>query len=396
MNNKTNLIFLHRLFKALGDSTILVFVPLYILKSTNDITLPFIYLLANSITSLILMLVGRKVIQKYGVIGVLLHFIPTLIAQYLLNFSTINLGLVIIFGVLAGITQCMYWIPLNLLFAICDKSNDVAKFQMSTNVGKLVFILISGLLLGSTIKNSFLYLVILATVFYVVCAVPIAYGYKVLKDSYAPLSVAETNNKHTYPMFNLFHVMFGMFQATIDNIIPLYLYINNLSFESVATVIALVELCKMCSNYISKILVSKGKQIVCVRISFSIFITCSILLITLKIPVVLYILSCVIAVAFPLTFVPLFKMFCDRIECDNYLLNGMTDRDIYIFIGKLPIYSIFFVIPSMYSCFGIGISATIAMLISQLKIIKAEKANPPTKTNILEVNTALVDPNNND
>ena len=388
MKNKSNLIFLHKLFKAFADSTILVFVPLFILKSSGNIYLSFAYLLTNTIGSIAIMLLFKKVIQKYGVIGVLLHFIPILLAQYLLNFCTVNLTLSIVCGLLSAITQCMYWIPLNLLFAISDTNNDVAKFQVSTNVGKLFFILISGFILGSTIKNSFLYLVIIATIFYIVCTIPIAYGYRVLRNSYAPLATAETDKK-TYPLFNLYHILFGSFQSALDNIVPLYLYVNNLSFESVASVIALVELFKMGSNYFCKFLISRSQQILCVSISAAIFFTCSVLLLIIKIPVVLYILSCLINVAFPLTFVTLFKMFCDRIECDNHLLSGISDRDIYIFYGKFPIYTIYYLIPNITACIIIGIAGGIAMYITQLKVIKSEKANPPLKTNILEVNTEL-------
>ena len=52
------------------------------------------------------------------------------------------------------------------------------------------------------------------------------------------------------------------------------------------------------------------------------------------------------------------------------VINGITDRDVYIFIGKFPLYSIYYIIPSMYSCFAIDIISTIIMYICEYNLCK--------------------------
>ena len=64
---KDNLIFIHRLIKAFADSIIIVFIPLYILKQTNDINLAMLYLITYSLFVIFLMFILKKFIQKYGV-----------------------------------------------------------------------------------------------------------------------------------------------------------------------------------------------------------------------------------------------------------------------------------------------------------------------------------------
>lgn len=370
MKNKTNLIFLHKLLKAFADSIIKIFIPLYILKTTNNIKLSFLYLITYTISTLIFMFILKRFLQKYGIISIILHCIPIITTQFLLTFYTINVLNSIMSGVLMGLSQTLYSIPLNLIFAFSDKETNVAKFEAATNVGKILFVLLSGFLISSTIKNSFLYLSILASLFYISCVIPILYSYNLLKNNYNLINKQKKLDisKKDYLYFNIFHIVFGSFQSTMDNVLPLYLYINNLSFESVSIIIVLIELCKILANYFAKYLTSKNKYLICTILSFSVFLISSILILIFKNAVVLYILSCLISVTFPLTFVPMFKLFCKKISADNYIFDGMTNRDFYIFIGKIPLYSCYFVIPSMYSCFAIGIVSSIIMFYNEYKI----------------------------
>lgn len=374
MKNKTNLIFLHKLLKAIADSIIKIFIPLYILKVTNNIKLSFLYLIVYVASTIIFMLILKTFLQKYGVISIILHCIPIIATQFLLTFYTINILNSILCGILMGLSQTLYSIPLNLIFTFSDKNTNVAKFQIATNVGKLIFVLMSGLIISSAIKNSFLYLSIIASIFYIACIIPIWFGYKLLKDNYKRInSNKNTNivlNKKDYIYFNIFHITFSAFQSTIDNILPLYLFINNLSFEAVSLIIALIEFFKIFANYFAKFLISKNKYLLCTILSFIVFIISSIFILIFKNPTILYVLSCLISIAFPLTFVPMFKMFCNKISKDNNIFQGTTQRDIYIFIGKIPLYAIYFLIPNLFVCFGIGIFSSVIMFYNEYKITK--------------------------
>lgn len=382
IKNQTNLIFTHKLLKAIGDSIIKVFIPLYILKSTNDIKLAMLYLLVYSLSTIIYMVILKKFILKYGVLSIMLHAIPLIVNQMLLSFYTIDLTISIVCGLLIGLAQTLYSIPLNLMFSYIDKNTDVAKFEVSTNIGKLVFILISGYLLSSNLKNSFLFLSLTASVIYIASIIPIMFAYNLLKSNYDNFKNAKTikdqNNdakidNKTYIKYNIFHISFGLFQFVIDNIVPLYLYINNLSFESVTIVIALIELFKVLANYLAKFFVKHNKQLLCSCISTVLFLVSTILIMIFKTPIVLYILSCLISVTFPLVFVPMFHSFCTQINQDNNIIQGHFVRDCYIFSGRVPACTLLYFFPNFYFGFGIGIGAIIVMFVIEFSLLKSKK-----------------------
>ena len=235
---KDNLIFIHKLIKAIADAIIIVFIPLYILKSTDDIRLAMLYLICFSLFVILFMFILKKIIQKYGVICIMLHFIPIIITEGLLSFLPINIGNIIICAALMGLSQALYSIPLNLIFTFGDKKTNVGKFMIATNIGKLIFTLISGLIL-SNIENSFLILSIISSVFYIICMFPIIFAYKELKDKYNNIDIKQEKLKIN-KWFVIFHITFGLFQPIMDNVVPLFLYLNNLSFQAVTIFIVLI------------------------------------------------------------------------------------------------------------------------------------------------------------
>lgn len=70
---KDNLIFIHKLLKAIADSIIKLFLPLYILKQTNDINLAMLYLIIYSSCVMLTMFILKTIIQKFGVFAIMVH-----------------------------------------------------------------------------------------------------------------------------------------------------------------------------------------------------------------------------------------------------------------------------------------------------------------------------------
>ena len=364
---KDNLIFIHKLLKAIADAIIIVFIPLYILKTTNDIKLSMAYLIMFSLFVILFMLVFKKIIQKYGVICIMIHFIPIICAEALLSFLEINIINVIICAFLMGLAQALYSIPLNLIFTFGDKKNNVGKFMIATNIGKLLFTLASGLVL-SYIDNSFYVLSAISSFFYIICSVPLIFAYKELKNRYIEIDNTKENNKID-KWFILFHITFGLFQPIMDNVVPLFLYINNLSFQAVALFIVLIEFGKIIINYISQILVRKNKAIICVIISFILFLSSIIVIIFVKEPIILYIFSTLCALSFPLTFVPMFGLYCKYVKENNNVFIGMTERDFEIFSFRAPMYFSSFIGFGLTPCLIIGVVIVPIMFISEVKLI---------------------------
>lgn len=371
MMGKDNLIFMHKLLKAIADAIIIVFIPLYILKETNDIRLAMAYLIIYSLFVILFMFVLKKLIQKYGVLCIMLHFIPIIATEAILSFSEINITTIIICAGLMGLQQALYSIPLNLIFAFGDKKNNVGKFMIASNIGKLIFTLASGLIL-SNVENSFMFLSIASSVFYIICIFPIIFAYKDLKNRYNSIDKDKKPIRLDW-WFVIFHITFGLFQPIMDNVVPLYLYINNLSFQAVAIFIVLIEFLKIIVNYISQLLVRKNKSIICVIISFILFMSSVIVILFVKNSIVLYIFSTICALSFPLTFVPMFGLYCEYLKVNNNVFIGMTERDFEIFSLRAPMYALSYIGFGLYPVLILGLGIVPIMFLSQYKLINKKK-----------------------
>ncbi len=371
MKNQNN-IFIHKLLKSIADSIIIVFIPLYVLKTTNDFRLSMAYLIIFSLFVLFFMFVLKKLIQKYGVLAMILHFIPIIITEYILSFATIDIWIIIICAGLMGLSQALYSIPLNLVFTFGDKKTNVGLFMIATNIGKIIFTLVSGFILSSEIKNSFLILSIASTSFYILSIFPILFAYKELKNNY---DNTKNNNSQTVklnPWFIIFHIAFGLFQPIMDNIVPLYLYMNDLSFQAVTIFIVVVEVLKVLANMISQIAVRHKKSIYLVSISFILFFTSIVSIIFVKNNVVLYILSTTASVSFPFTFVPMFGLYCNYLRKNNNVIQGITRRDFDIFSLRAPMYALSYIGFALLPCLILGVAIVPIMLLSEIKLIRRE------------------------
>lgn len=371
MKNQNN-IFIHKLLKSIADSIIIVFIPLYVLKTTNDFRLSMAYLIIFSLFVLFFMFVLKKLIQKYGVLAMILHFIPIIITEYILSFATIDIWIIIICAGLMGLSQALYSIPLNLVFTFGDKKTNVGLFMIATNIGKIIFTLVSGFILSSEIKNSFLILSIASTSFYILSIFPILFAYKELKNNY---DNTKNNNSETVklnPWFIIFHIAFGLFQPIMDNIVPLYLYMNDLSFQAVTIFIVVVEVLKVLANMISQIAVRHKKSIYLVSISFILFFTSIISIIFVKNNVALYILSTTASVSFPFTFVPMFGLYCNYLRKNNNVIQGITRRDFDIFSLRAPMYALAYIGFALLPCLILGVAIVPIMLLSEIKLIRSE------------------------
>ena len=364
----TNRIFFHKVLKAIADSIIKIFIPLYILKTTNNISLSIIYLIVYSFFVFTLQIATKKFYQRKMILCMMLHCFPIIITQAILSFCQINIITVTISALLMAISQVFYSVPLNIIFALKDKSKNIAKFEIATNTGKIVFIIISGLLL-SRVTNSFIFLSGISTIIYISSIIPIGIFYD-------QKNIPITNNQPTkYSCnfaFRMYHISFGLFQTTIDSLIPIYLFVNDLSFDAITIIIATVEVFKILANLIAKKFVSKKQHKLCCIISFIIFITSLICILLFKNKTILYIFSSIIAISFPLTFVPLFHIFCKQSKNSATTITDMTLRDVDIFAPRPLFYGLYFV-GGFLAPILLGLASSITMLTCQIKTINSHK-----------------------
>lgn len=370
-----NLIFIHRLLKAIADSIIMIFIPLYILKETNDISLSLFYLIIYSFFVMLLIFILKKFIEKYGILSIMLHFIPIVITEGILSFFSINITTIILSSFFMGLAQALYSVPINLVFTFNDKKTNVGKFQIATNIGKLFFILLSGYILSSEITSSFLILSISSSIIYILSSIPLIFSYKNLINNYNKIKSQNNINKKIKlnPYFIIFHISFGLFQPVMDNLVPLFLYINNLSFQAVTIMIALIELIKIFINYISQFLVTKKKSLLCVILGSIVFFISVLGMIFIKNNIILYILSTLSSISFPLTFVPMFRLYCNYLKETDNIFNGITRRDIEIFSFRPTLYALGYIGFSLYPSLILGLISVPVMLYSEIKLLKIDK-----------------------
>ncbi|MBQ3493819.1 MAG: MFS transporter [Clostridia bacterium] len=371
MKNKTNLIFLHNIIKAFADSMVKAFVPLIILQNTGNMMLVMLYLCVFYVVATLLNYVLKKFLEKYGVIAIILHIFPIIAMQFLLTLPT-SWWLCIVLGLCAGLDQALYYVPLNILFSFTDKTANVAKFQIAICVGKLFFILLSGYVLGSGLQNSLLWLCVIATLLYIASVIPILYGFKLLKQQYckAAENSQKTYDKKTYITFNLFHMFMSVFKTTLEVIVPLYLFVNNLSFSSIAIFLALIELCKIAVNVLSKFLLKKSRSWWGIVLACVLFVAGFVMILFVKNQIVLYVASCVISITYPLVHVPTLSVFLKKVEADGNQFDGLVMRDVYIQMAKPVLFVPYFVFPSLVGQFVVGIGATIGMIFASKKFLK--------------------------
>ena len=355
--DRTNFLFLHKLLKAIGDSIVKVFIPLIVYRASNNMYFVILFCCLHYFLSGVLNILLRRFLQRYGVVAIFLSMIPIIAIQFVLSFCPMVWYVIVLLAVLNALNQVLYSVPVNLLFAFTDKSTNVAKFEIAANVGKLAFILISGFLLGDTLDNLIV-LAIAGSVMYCLAVVPILFGYKLIKSAYGEIIAKPFEiDKKLYRKYNLIHFCFGVYQSTLDVILPIFLYINNLSFSSVVIVMALVEVGKILANILSKYIYSKGKPYLSVLIYCGLYFVSIILIMTIRSAVGLFIISSIMGITFPLVFVPIFKTFCNQINMDSYQFRGMINRDFYILTFRPVLYLPYLLVPSFLVQFGLGMVA---------------------------------------
>ena len=89
--------------------------------------------------------------------------------------------------------------------------------------------------------------------------------------------------------------------------------------------------------------------------------------------IALYILSTLSSISFPLTFVPMFRLYCSYLRETQNIFSGITRRDIEIFSFRPSLYSLGFIGFGLYPSLILGIVIVPVMLYSEIKLLKFDK-----------------------
>ena len=364
-----NSIFLHKTLNGLADSLIKIFVPVIILKATQNIYLAILFMIIRPLTFVLFNLLLKKFLTKYPKLSIILHIIPIVILQTIIFFVPINFFVIIILGVLSGLFTVFYTVPANLLFVFADKKLNVSKMEIGTNLGKILFIIIGGFIINSGSLGYLITLTISASLIYVLSILPLIFGSKLLKvyriNTKRNIDIFDKKEKL---IFNLFHLSFGSFQVFIDEILPVFLFYNGLNFTAIATLQAGVEVAKLLSNVLANFFYKKNLSKMSIIIASGFFISSLILFLVIKNNVMIYVLSTIVGVSFPLVFIPNFKMFCEHLIKKTYLIDEVSNRDFNIFIGRPFLVASYFVGFSFIAPFILAMMCSASLTIFSLKL----------------------------
>ena len=333
----SNYIFVHRVFKGIADAILRVFVPLLIYKQTGNLMFSFLWACLDQIFAGIAFAVLRKFIKKYPIISIILHIFPMVLGQFLL-IGDFSLAKIIIFAFLDGFATCLYYGGINLIFGYMQKSPSTAKFETGYKVGKIIFCILSAFVLGN-IQNSLIFIIMLSSVLYICCAIPLIVRYKQYH-----INIDQTKNKLSTTLSNskwfyYYELSINVVCSFISTILPLYLYASGLTFSATGILIALSDLLSILASLTSVLFAKKNLHklflIIC-----SLLMTIAIFAILfIKQNVIIYILTLLISFAYQGQFVIMFGYLVNDQKQKHQWQDALFYRDITAQCSRLFISS---------------------------------------------------------
>ena len=109
--------------------------------------------------------------------------------------------------------------------------------------------------------------------------------------------------------FNVFHISFGLQDLIVSLIIPLFLATNNLSLQTISFVVAIVNVVKILMTVFANFMYKKDMAFWSVFIGSLIFAISCMMLPNITNEILIYIISVLISISFPLFFIS---------DCNNY------------------------------------------------------------------------------
>lgn len=354
----------------MADSLISIFMPILVYKYTNDLNLAFIYLITYASTLTLSYAFLKKFIQKYSVGCIFIHIIFLIVLQFILTLE-LNVYLIIIIAILSGIQISLYYGSLNLIFGTIEKKNNVSKFEAGNYVGKIVFCILSAYILGN-VQDSLLFVVIASSVLYLLSLIPILICRKELKVNYDTRKIVEPKTVLKFNLKMYIPISFlNIFSAFRNYILPLYLFVNGLSFTMVGVLVALNYVIQIFAGYLTRYLDSKHLNTANLIINCSIMCGCIFSIIFLKDVVIIYIITIFLGFSYQMLYVLMFSKFV-KMQKDGYYYHALFQRDVFQNFAKVCSDSIYFLGFGFLGMFGFGIIACIGLAISGCKIFMQE------------------------
>ncbi len=364
MKNSTYLM-IHRLIKSIAESIIKVFTPILIFQRTGNLTLCFIYFLANFAFTSLFFLLGRKIVQKIPVVSVIISIFLMMCGNLLLLLN-LNIWSVLLIAFVEAVYVVMYYGSINLIFGLLDKNANTAKFEGGEYIGKIIFIILSAYILGEY-QNSLPFVVIASVVMYSLSLIPLCIKFK---DIHVQIkSLPNQPAKATFKdikRFNIYHVTYGI----INYFLPLFLFVKGFSFSNTGFLIALQNLGSLATGFLTNFTEQKKITKYFVITSALLMIPAFIVMMFVNNVVVCYIPTFILTVTSNFIFIALYRRYVLDQTNKNYFQHSVFYRDVFINMGRAFCPAVFLIVPFFPVIFGISVASSAAIMFSANSCLK--------------------------
>ena len=364
---------LHSLLKSISSNFIALFVPLLILQQIGyKPTMVYIVVMYLSLT--ISLISFYKLITKKPLVAISLHIIFSIVSYILIAGFELNVFTIIINAICSGVSQALYTSPIFAIISSTDKKNNkmFSKHQIFSFLGSIIMILFNGYIIGANKSFSVWLTCLVSFIIYLASLIPFLIIRSDIKiEQNEDISIRELINKTKE--FNIFHVVFGLQNLIVSVILPLYLYINNLSIQTIAYIVALVNVAKIIFTLLANHLYKKDRSFVSILLGGVSFVIASILLLKSSNSVFIYCLTIIMNLSFPLFFVPNCNYYGKKMK--DYSYQAMVLREILVQMFRPLIVLPFIFIENLTSFIYMGIIFTVVILITGYFLFKMKSSN---------------------
>ena len=359
--SNSNILFIHRMLKGIADAIISVFIPLLIYKQTGNLVLSFVFIVVQRTSMCFYGALFKKFIIKHPVTCITIHAIPAIVSLLLLTL-TLTWPLIILLGLLAGLTNIFYYMGLHFIFGFVDKPSSTAKFLSAAAIGKIVFTILSAYIIGN-FKDSLIFVIVTSCILYAISVIPLMARHKEFSELIAidnPHSPKEILKNGKW--FYFYEMCLGAVNMLISTVLPLFLYCNGLSFTKTGILIAMQDLINIAGNYFAHLFVKERKIKFIMIFSAILLFGCIASMMFVREIYVIYILSIVASFAYQSHSTASFQLFVKYQRSYGYYEEALFYREFaldssrtisvanYIF---LQLFSFIFVI-SLVAVVGLG------------------------------------------
>ena len=361
--NKINIskcLSMHSLFKSISNTFISLFMPLIILNELGyKMALMYIMILSASI--LLGLVVFYKVIIRNPVLAICIHIFFAIGSYLITAIFGVTLLSVIFNAICTGLGQSLYHSSIFSIISANKRDSGFSYYHIFSFAGSIFMILFNGYILNTNQAFSLLITCLISLGLYTISIIP----FLIIKNKLETKDAEIVNLKEAVTLvktFNVFHVAFGLQDLIVSLIIPLFLAINNLSIQTIAFVVAIVNVVKIIMTIFSNFMYKKEKAFWSVVIGSLIFAVSCVLLPNITNQIFIYILSVLISISFPLFFISDCNIYAEKTK--EFSHKAMILREFFVHGFRPLILLPFLFITNLSIMIYFGVVLAILLIIS--------------------------------